>query len=109
MSVRAYWEYIVDENICNLSDEYYTMLGYEPGEFPGSFEKLFSLLHPDDIEHTTKKFEDLFLKKTTTYLNEVRLLNKAGEYIRVISEGYFERNDDGILTKFVGWNRLADS
>lgn len=104
----AYWEYIVEKNVCILSDEYYTMLGYEPGEFEGTFENLFAILHPDDIEQTTKKFDDLFLKKTQTYINEVRILNKAGSYTKVLSEGYFERDAQGVFIKFVGWNKLVD-
>lgn len=106
--MRAYWEYIVSENVCILSDDYYIMLGYEPGEFTGTFENLFALLHPDDIELTTRKFDDLFLKKTIAYRNEVRLRNKNGSYVRVLSEGYFERDHNGLFTKFVGWNQLLE-
>lgn len=102
----ASWEYEVESTLCTLSDGYYRMLGYEPGEFEGNFANLFSLLHPDDIAHTTEIFDELFLGKRRYYINEVRLLNKSGSYTRVRSVGHAERDKAGFLVRFVGWNTI---
>lgn len=102
----ASWVYEVESTLCTLSDGYYRMLGYEPGEFEGNIANLFSLLHPEDIAHTTEIFDELFLGKRSEYNNEVRLLNKSGGYTRVRSEGHAERDKAGFLVRFVGWNTV---
>lgn len=105
----ASWVYEVETGLVELSDRYYTMLGYEPKEFEGTFANLFGLLHADDIAHTTEKFDELFLGKSKEYYNEIRLLNKSGEYTRVLSQGFAVRNEDGLLVRFIGWNKIISS
>ncbi len=102
----ASWVYEVETGLVQLSDRYYTMLGYEPNEFEGTMANMFGLLHADDIAHTTQLFDELFLGKQKEYKNEIRLLNKSGGYTRMLSQGYAERNAEGLLVRFVGWNKI---
>ena len=45
----AVWDMHFDTGEAYLSPRWYTMLGYEPDEFPFSEEKILSLIHPDDM------------------------------------------------------------
>jgi PAS domain S-box-containing protein len=44
------WDLATDEVYFN--PRYYTMMGYEPGEFPGTYESWRRLLHPEDRERS---------------------------------------------------------
>lgn len=98
------WVYDAEKDLYYLSNRYYTMLGYSPGEFEGNMQMLFSLLHPDDVDRSTKFFAEFFASKSNSYRNEVRLKSKSGSYIDILTQGIAERDKDGKLTKFIGWN-----
>jgi PAS domain S-box-containing protein len=98
------WVCDIKEGICYLSNRYYSMLGYRPDEFPGTMSNLFALLHPEDVETSNKLFSELFSGATNTYRNEVRLKTKSGEYIPILTQGLAERNAEGEVIKFIGWN-----
>ena len=46
------WDLVTGETY--FSPRYYTMLGYEPGEFPGTSEAWKALLHPEDREEVLR-------------------------------------------------------
>lgn len=98
------WVCDVQKGICYLSTRYYTMLGYEPLEFEGTMANLFSLLHPDDVDKTNKLFNDFYEGKVDVYRNEVRLKNKSGTYSHILTQGLGERDENGKVKKFIGWN-----
>lgn len=98
------WVLDLRTKVCYLSNRYYTMLGYEPGEFEGTLENIFGLLHPDDFEKSNEAFNEFFTGRTLVYRNEVRLKNKNGTYNHILTQGLGERDIDGNLCKFIGWN-----
>lgn len=98
------WVCDMKAGMCFLSNRYYTMLGYVPGEFEGTLQNLFALLHPDDQSSTQQIFDEYFRGLTDRYRNEVRLKNKSGGYTHILTQGTGERNAAGELTKFIGWN-----
>ncbi len=76
-----------------FSPRYYTMLGYEPDEFPASLEAWKALIHPDDIDHAMKVHTEFERGSVDVYVNEFRLRNKQGKYRFIRSRG-----------KVVRWN-----
>jgi len=78
------------------------MLGYEPGNFPESFETWTDLLHPDERESVTA--EALHLLATAgEYQLEFRMRTRAGSYIWVVSRGkVVARDAEGSLLRVVG-------
>lgn len=98
------WIYDIPKGKCFLSNRYYKMLGYQVGEFEGTMENLFKLLHPEDVEKTNQIFKDFFAGSSSLYRNEVRLKCKSGSYIDVLTQGFAERDENGKVLKFIGWN-----
>lgn len=43
------WDWQINTNQTFFDTRYYTMAGYEPGEFPGTFEEWEKRIHPDDL------------------------------------------------------------
>jgi DNA-binding NarL/FixJ family response regulator len=51
------WEFRPDEGRLIWSDNYFRLLGYEPGAFEPSLERFYALLHPDDRDKAAAAVE----------------------------------------------------
>jgi len=95
------WNFVTDK--LTFSPRYYTMLGYEPGEFPASFESWMNLIHPDDRKHALKVAEQYLKTKPDVYENEFRLMMKNGEYRWIhASAKVVERDRQGRAIRMIG-------
>lgn len=74
------WErdFLLDTNF--WSDEYYRILGYEPGEIEQTFDNFFNHIHPDDQD-------DFFTRHMTGNLVnlEFRIVQKSGDVRHVVA------------------------
>ncbi len=95
------WNFITNE--LSFSPKYYTMLGYEPDEFPSDFENWKALIHPDDLDRALSAASEYLETKPDTYENEFRLRTKSGEYrwIRA-SARVVERTPEGEAVRMIG-------
>ncbi len=95
------WNFMTNELF--FSPRYYTMLGYEPNEFPPSYESWLSLIHPDDLPSALGVAEEYLKTKSDDYENEFRLKTKEGGYrwIRAKSR-VVERSQDGDAVLIIG-------
>ncbi len=95
------WNFKTDELF--FSPRYYKMLGYEPGEFPATFESWVDLIHPNDRDAALSTAQTFLATKPDFYHNEFRLRTKAGDYrwIRVTAR-VVERDDDGEAVRMIG-------
>jgi PAS domain S-box-containing protein len=80
------WDHNLQTNSTYHSPRWFTMLGYEPGEFPQSLNTWISLLHPDDKGYVLSKMEE-YLDKGGEYNLEFRMKTKNGEYRWIHSRG----------------------
>jgi PAS domain S-box-containing protein len=95
------WDVKTGENF--LSDTWYTMLGYEPGELPMHVKTWQEITHPEDMARAEKALADYFAGKTARYACETRVRNKAGDWQWVLDVGEaIERDDDGSVTRMIG-------
>jgi two-component system, cell cycle sensor histidine kinase and response regulator CckA len=69
------------------SPQYYRMLGFEPNEWPASYQMWFSLLHPDDQPKVDAQRSEQINRQNGRFDLEYRLRKKNGEYIWVRSRG----------------------
>ena len=79
------WNMITGE--MHFSDRFYTMLGYDPGEFPATYESFESLWHPDErpgMKHVIDRYRS---NQTDHHEIEMRLRAKSGEWRWVASHG----------------------
>lgn len=94
------WDFITGK--VYWSPRAYTMLGYEPDEFPVNFEKWKSLLHPEDVEGATVTvFREI--ERKGQFNAEFRLKNKKGEWQWIIGRGMtFQSDVQGKPTRMLG-------
>jgi len=83
----GYWDWDIPSGQTHFNPRLYTMLGYEPYEFPQSYETFLSLLHPDDHERLNAALSDQFHQVSPLYSIEFRLRKKSGEYLWILSRG----------------------
>jgi PAS domain S-box-containing protein len=96
------WDWNIPTGETVFSPSYYTMLGYEPYEFPQNYKSWRSLVHPEDIE----KAEQEINKHLTTgkdYSIEIRVKTKSGKWIWILTKGrVVERDKHGMPIRMVG-------
>ncbi len=97
------WKWNFKTNELFFSDRYYTMLGYEPGEFPASYESWNSLIHPDDRDSCFAVAEKYLESKPDLYDNEFRLRTKDGRYRWIHTRArVVEWDDAGEAVRMIG-------
>ena len=81
------WQYNIDKDEFNYSDNIYRMLGYEPNSFDAVIENYINHIHPDDLDRMLEIAKQL---KTAEILgpNSYRVIRKDGDvrYFRGISK-----------------------
>ena len=81
------WQYNIDKDEFNYSDNIYRMLGYEPNSFDAVIENYTNHIHPDDLDRMLEIAKKL---KTAEILgpNSYRVIRKDGDvrYFRGISK-----------------------
>ena len=81
------WQYNIDKDEFNYSDNIYRMLGYEPNSFDAVIENYTNHIHPDDVDRMLEIAKQL---KTAEILgpNSYRVIRKDGDvrYFRGISK-----------------------
>jgi PAS domain S-box-containing protein len=83
----GYWDWDISTGKVITNEKWYTMLGYQPSEFPVTYDNFIKLLHPDDISDTTRIIEDALKNNQNQYNTEFRLRMKTGDYKFVQSRG----------------------
>ena len=99
----GYWDVNVVTNEVYLNPAFYTILGYEVGEFPPSVESWASLLHPEDAETAQNAFQDFVSGAREDYTLEFRMKKKDGSWLWMESRGTVtDRAEDGTITRVLG-------
>lgn len=97
------WDWNLVTNDVFFSDVYFTMLGYDPSEFPRTVETWQSLVHPDDLGRATDAVESYLRGGAERYRTEFRVRKKSGDWVWVQAVGEIqERDDRGNPTRLVG-------
>lgn len=96
------WDIELKSGNAYFSPGYYTMLGYEPGEFPACREAWVSLVHPDD-RAGLKGLVYENLTNGTLSSAEFRLRAKNGYYRWILGRGkVVARDRDGNPVRKIG-------
>jgi PAS domain S-box-containing protein len=86
-----------------LSPRFYTMLGYEPGEFASDYENWHGLIHPDDVPEADAQLLQHFEFQTGQYQAEFRMLAHDGKWRWILAKGkVVERDFQGGVIRVVG-------
>ncbi len=85
-----------------FSPRYYTMLGYEPGEFPAGYESWRQLLHPDDAAAAETALQKA-LQENALFAAEFRCKAKNGEWRWILGRGKVaELDSEGKVIRVAG-------
>ncbi len=102
-SNEAYFDWRTHTDKWYVTPRFFTMLGYEPGEFVVTRERVLEMQHPDDATEARRKGWMLMSGKASSCRVELRIRTKSGQY--VWAETHFkvaERDGDGRVTRLVG-------
>jgi len=96
------WDWNTKTGEAYFSPRYYTMLGYEPDEFPPCYNSWRGLLHPDDLEKTEAVILQA-LKERISYAVEFRMKGKNETWHWILSRGKAVALDnEGHVARMVG-------
>ena len=99
----GYWDWNVLTGQTYFSSRYYTMLGYDMGDFPAGFESWQKLIHPEDRQRVKDAVMAHVEQRDPGYSVDFRMLAKNGEYRWILGRGQVvERNEEGIVVRMVG-------
>jgi PAS domain S-box-containing protein len=80
------WDWNIRTDQAYFSPRYYTMMGYEPNEFPAGYESWKSLIHPDDVDRTVRRIQ-IAIEDNSTFTVEFRFKAKNGEWRWILARG----------------------
>jgi PAS domain S-box-containing protein len=86
------WDWNVQTGQVYFSPRYYTMMGYEPNEFPATYENWRAKLHPDDMEQTERAVLRA-VDQNGRFAIEFRFKAKNGEWRWLQSRGKVAETD----------------
>lgn len=102
-SNEGIWDWNIKTGEAFFSPHWFTMLGYEPGEYPSSYKTWELLLHPDDIENTKNRIQEHISSKEEGYAIEFRMRTKQGGWKWIQARGrVVEWGEDGSPVRMVG-------
>lgn len=98
------WDWNLIDDTVSFDARYYTMAGYDPGEFPSTFNEWEKRLHPDDRDTTKESIENYLSSRTEgTFKTEFRFLRKDDSYMWIRGKGQIVHSGpDGEPLRFVG-------
>jgi len=95
------FEWNLKDNKLIWSDELYRMFGFEPQSFEMTFDKIYEIIHPDDLESTKKTIHKLKKKKSGVEYG-YRIIRPNGEVRYIQVKRKFELNEHGEIVRLFG-------
>jgi PAS domain S-box-containing protein len=97
------WDWHIQKDTVYYDDRYYTMAGYKPNEFAGTFGEFERRVHAEDIERIKSSIDRYLAGKLQTFKVEFRFLRKDGTYMWILGKGkVVSRDDQGNPLRFIG-------
>ena len=90
------YQWNMDTDVMEFSDNFYLLLGYEPNEFKSSSKKFLSFIHPNDLRKVKKRIIKAKNKKVFSD-HTYRVIDKRGKIIYLNSTGHFIDKDNEIV------------
>ncbi|MDX2366825.1 MAG: EAL domain-containing protein [Colwellia sp.] len=94
------WDVLTGEVL--YSPRWKSMLGYTENEIKNEFSEWERLMHPDDLDITLLKVQELLDHKTEEYKTEFRMQHKSGQYITILARAFASKDETGKITRLVG-------
>ncbi len=99
------WDWDYSTGNAFFSPRWYTMLGYEPGEMPGSYATWRSLIHPDDVGEAEAYIQNHIRQGKGNFRLEFRMQTKDGGWRWILARGKIVGRDaEGMPLRLLGTN-----
>ncbi|MDR1946751.1 MAG: PAS domain-containing protein [Desulfovibrio sp.] len=112
ISRLSYWEWDCENDCLIFSRHFENEYGYAPEEInavgyfdranSGAAHKWMDIIHEDDRKRVMKTIEDYLRGVTDFYRAELRMRNKNGQYLWVITSGHIAERKDGRPKLLIG-------
>ncbi len=97
------WDWDIASGSAFFSDRWYTMLGYEPDELPGSYATWRALLHPGDLERAEEHIQNHIREGRGSFRLEFRMQTKDGGWRWILARGKIvNRDEEGRPLRLLG-------
>ena len=97
------FDWRIETGAVYFDDRYYTMAGYEPGEFPEAFEEWARRIHPEDSVYVEQYLQDYFAEAKPDFDVEFRFKRRDGAWMWIRGRAKIvERDESGKPTRMVG-------
>ena len=96
------WDWHIPSGKAFFSAVYYTLLGYDDGEFPANYDSWRLLVHPEDLDRVERGLR-LGFESGGKFDIELRMKMKSGAWLWVATRGKtVERESDARALRMVG-------
>ncbi len=97
------WDSNFESGELYLSDNYYKILGYNPGEITINQKVFEEFLHPEDKKNVLQRSQECIEGKTKDYNAEFRIKTKSGKWKWILGRGNVVSYDStGKALRFLG-------
>ena len=97
------WDWNTARDTVYFSPSYYRILGYEPGDIPGTLQSWKGRVHPEDLDRTVKAKMACVEGRTDTFAVEYRMVSRSGEWRWILGRGKcIGRNSAGRASRLIG-------
>ena len=86
------WDWNPQTGQTYFSPRYFTMIGYEPNEFPATYDSWRELLHPEDVAPTERVLQRA-IDERALFVAEFRFKAKNGEWRWILGRGKIAESD----------------
>jgi len=105
MSVKneGTWDWDLITNDTYFDKRYYTMAGYQPGEFPSNFVAWAERVHEDDLPAARKAIDDYLKGDSNRFNIEFRFRKKDNQWMWINGKGKIsQRDENGKPLRMIG-------
>lgn len=103
-SSSGVWDVNLETRDVFYSPKLKELLGFkaeDPFEHNSNLWK--NLIHPEDVEHTSREFKEFLIGRLPTFENEFRVLHQDGSYHWFLYKGIIaNRNENGKASRLIG-------
>ena len=106
----GFWDYDINTGQIEFDDNWYLMLGYQRGKFPGTFTSMVQyretddlasvvdsswtkLIHPDDMPFAMQKLDDYIAGRSPSFEIEIRVRHVNGDWKWLSTRGKISAYD----------------
>jgi PAS domain S-box-containing protein len=94
------WNLLTDD--VYFSPSWFSMLGFDPSEWPPRLETWAQLVHPDDKKRVLAQVKAYLDDEADSFESEMRIRHKNGRHVHILARALKVKDASGTLRRLVG-------